>query len=303
MQNRKQNQAKVTTLTEFDRDKIYQVKQVRTDPLIQLKKYDGAFLGLGAGLDHNGRVSTGLTEDYTLPGPGSQAAKKVEGTRRGMERLLGLEEGTLKNTSAYWNTYQPRYDAYSKTLDLTDDLDLLEYLFLLGQSVVADGVENIDSSSKIEYVIYSEEQEAKERNEGRNALKQAYITSSNLDLETQISLLAVYGIIADSTSPSIIQDKIDEKIADNPQKFLDLLADSNLETKALLRKCLDKGILTAENGAIQHGEVPIGYDFENAANSVSKDSKLEKILRAKLSGDMDIFQEVLKETKTPAKKK
>jgi hypothetical protein len=285
---------KITTLEGFNRNVRVSFKQIYSDPLIKLKKYDEAYTLLGAGLDKNGFPSTGLTEDWSEPQIGNKIPKKNKGTRVQMETLLDLEAGTLKNTSKFWETFQIRVSSDALEWDLAVPQDLLKYLFALGQSIVCDGIKNIHNNSKVEFVLYSEDQEAEERVVGRKALKRAYNLAEELDIETKINILATYGILVDATNVNSIIDKIDEQIEADPEEFLLRANDGFLVTRSLVSKALDAAVLTMEDGAIYHGEVILGYDRQTAAENLAKNETLQKIIKAKMSGDMDILKAAFK---------
>ena len=285
---------KIQTLEGLNRNIKVNFKQIYSDPLIKMKKYSDAYTLLGAGLDRNGLPATGLTEDYVEPKIGNKIPKKIKGTRRALEVELDLEEGTLKNTSAYWPAFQIRVGSDPLEWDLTDPQDLLKYLFAMEQSIVCDGIKNIQGSSKYEYVVYSEDQEAEERITGRTALKKAYRLAEELDLETKMNILNVYGIIVDASNVNTIIDKLDECIESDPNMFLERANDGFLVTRSLVTKALDKAVLTMQDGAIYHGEVILGYDRQTAAENLAKNEVLQKVIKAKMSGDMDIIKQALK---------
>lgn len=284
---------KITTLEGFNRDVTVNFKQIHSDPLIKLKKYDEAYTLLGASLDKNGFPATGLTEDYKEPTAGSKMPHKVQGTRRALEIALDLAEGTLKNNSPYWHTFQIRIGSEALQWDLRDDMDLLKYLFALGQSIVCDGLKNIRQDSKVEYVIFSADQEAAGRVLGRKSLKKAYNLAEELDIETKINILATYGILVEASNVNSIIDKIDEQIEADPQEFLNRANDGFLVTRSLVSKALDAAVLTMEDGAIYHGEVILGYDRQSAAENLAKREVLQRIIKAKMSGDMAILKAAL----------
>jgi hypothetical protein len=285
---------KITTLEGLNRNVKVNLKMVYADPLIKMKKYVDAYTGIGPGLDKNGFPVTGLTEDYNEPSSKSGAIpKKIPGTREAMEKLIDVPAGTLKQTSSYWHNFFIRLGSDAIELDLRSPHDLLKYLFCLGQSNVADGLNKVEEHSGIEFVLYSEEQEAAERIKGRRSLKDAYNLAEKLDLETKMQILATYGIVVDATNPNSIIDKIDEKIEEDPDTFLKKAKDDYLVVKSLLTHALDKGILIMEDGAIKHGEVVVGHTRNLAAQAIASDKTLETILRAKLSGDMDLIKNAL----------
>jgi len=53
-------------------------------------------------------------------------------------------------------------------------------------------------------------------------------------------------------------------------------------------------VLTMEDGAIYHGEVILGYDRTSAAENLAKNETLQKIIKAKMSGDMDVLKAAFK---------
>ena len=283
----------IKTLKGLDRNIVINFKQIHVDRLIKLKKFSGSFTGVGPGLDRNGNPSTGLYEDFK--DPNSKGPALTTGTRKGMEALLELPEGTLKPTSPYWTKYYVRMDSDTIALDLTDDTDLLKYLFLRGQNIVANGLEEIQLNSNVEFVLYSEEQEAKTRVEERSALKRAYKLADQLDNETKAQILSVYGVNVDASKPNTIANAIDEKLEADPEKFLLLAEDDNLIYRSLFSKCLDKGIITAKDGSYFHNEVSLGFDRDSTVQIIIDRPQLAAVLKAKLSGDMDLIQAALKQ--------
>lgn len=283
----------ITTLEGFDRDVTVHLKQIHADPLIKMKKYDGCTTGVGASLDRNGYPVTGLTEDYKDASGGV-----VKGTRIAMEKLLDLPEGTLKQTSPYWNSYFVRVSSDAIPLDLRNNHELLQYLYCIGQSNVANGVKDMGKDSGVEFLIYSEEQEAAQRVAGRQSLKKAYILSDKLDLDSKCQILAVYGDIVDSTNANTINDKVEERLEQDPGKFLKIAGDSLLVIRSLLSNALDKGILTKEDGAFYHGDIVVGHTEDMAVEAIAKDKTLQTILQAKLSGDMELISKALSASKS-----
>ena len=282
----------ITSLDKVNRVQKVYLKQIYSDPLIKMKKYKDSFTILGPGLDKNGKPVTGLTEDRVEFKGNKQVT--VPGTRPIMEKMLDMVEGSLKHTSVYWVTFNLRIGAEPIELDLQDPLDLLKYLFAMAQSIVADGIKAIGTKSSYEFVMYSTEQEAASRVNSRKNLSKAYILADKLDMETKMNILAAYGIITDATSPNAIEDKIGEKIDEDPAKFLRIADDKELEAKSLVTKLLDKGVLTMKGGSVMHGEVSVGYDKDTAAKAISKDATLQAILKAKLSGDLELVAEIIK---------
>lgn len=282
----------VKTLKDFNRNRSVTLKIISADSLIRLKKYDGTNTGVGAGLDGNGHPVTGLTENRETIGP-KGGKIHIKGTREVMEDMLDLSPGTLKNTSVYWVNYNVRVGAEDVKLDLVNDYHLLDYLFLKAQSIVADGLKEIKTNSKAEFVIYSTEDEAEEKVKDRSDLKSAYVLSDQLDLETKMNLCAIYGHQVDASEPNTIENKIMEELEADPKKFLRMAEDESLLFHSLVSKALNVGILEMVDGGVNHGEIPLGHDRNSAGVTLSKDPKLTAIIKAKLSGDMELIKRAL----------
>ena len=282
----------IKTLKDFNRNRVITLKIIFSDPLIKLKKYSDTFTSLGAGIDKNGFPVTGLTEDLQVRDAKGKISV-IPGTRKAMESEMDLAEGTLKQSSAYWINYNIRIGSDELKLDLTNAHDLMKYLFATAQSNVANSLKEIELNSKAEFVLYSPEQEAEAKVKARSSLKKAYALAENLDLETKMNLLNVYGFIVDSTEINTIENKIDEQIEADPDKFLKIVGDDYLVYRSLITKALDKGILSIDNGAIYHGEIVVGYDKDAASKALAADDRLNAIIKAKLSGDMDLIKDAI----------
>lgn len=281
----------IKSLKEVDRTKKVSLKIIHTDPLIKLKKFAGAYTTISPGLDSNGNPATGLTEDFKT---GNAMTK---GTRKAMEELLQMPEGELKNTSTYWDTFGIRIDSEKIDFDLSDDTDLLKWLFVKAQSIVANGYKELESNAKAEFLLFSEEQEAAIKVKSRRTLKEAFRISDSLDEESRRTILDVYGVDTSASSISVIENKLDEKIEEDPDKFIEISKDNDLELRSLFAKLTSAGIITTKEGNYVHNEVPLGYDKETSIQALKKNNNLQIILKAKLSGDMDLIRESL--TNTP----
>ncbi|KKL91505.1 hypothetical protein LCGC14_1894040, partial [marine sediment metagenome] len=180
----------IKSLDNLDRVRVVKLKQIHADPLIKMKKYAEAYTNLGPAIDKHGFPVTGLTEDRIEIGKNGKKIP-VKGTRLQMEVMLDLTEGTLKQQSTYWLAYNIRIGSEPIEMDLQDPHDLLKYMFAHAQSIVADGFKAIKDDSAVEFVLYSEEQEAEQRVAERRTLREAYVLADKLDPETKVNILSV----------------------------------------------------------------------------------------------------------------
>lgn len=278
----------------INRNREVKIKLIKADPLTKIKKYEDSYDKLKPGLNSSGLPDTGLTDTgWKTNKRGNQ--EEVEGSRQILEKELGLNPGALGPRSEFWDSFSIDIGAEDLVLNLNDPTHLLNYIVAMRQSIVAKGLKEIGQNSKAEYVLYSSEEEAATRVSARRLLKKAYMLADKLDIATKVDILNVYGIIVSASDINTIEDKIDEKIEEDPSTFLAIVDDDFLKFKALVTKCLDKGILHIENGSVYHKDMLIGFDNKAAASSIAKNNKLEAILKAKLTGDMDLITAALKD--------
>lgn len=282
------------TLKGFNRNRKVTFNKIHADPLIRMKQYSNTHVNIYAASSKNGKPATGLTEDITgLRDEKSKVLPNILGTRKVLEYELGLQDGELLPQSKFWETYLVKYSGAPETLNLADPDDLLKYLFLLAQPHVSPTLAEVKNDSIYEFVISSDEQEASVKVAKKNHLKKAYVVSDSLDMETRIQLLTAYGHSVDSTQPNTIITALDEEIEADPKGFLELVEDDFLVYRALVRKCLTAGILTKADGGIKHSDFLVGIDYKTTAEAIAGNEKLEAVLKAKLSGSMDLIRETL----------
>jgi len=128
---------------------LVKVRKIKADPWANVRKYSGCSTKISIGLDSvTGEPKTGLTK--------AQEEK--------WEDALGYTKGTLSKNSDFWKEF---FIPIELELKLDDELPLHAfYLHVLNQKkIVAKSIEAIKTNPHAEFVIFSEELEAKEEND------------------------------------------------------------------------------------------------------------------------------------------
>lgn len=248
---------------------IYNLKTLRTDKWLAVRKFDQCFTNLGVAVGKHGKPETGLTK---------QDETELEG-------LLNLNKGELAKESEFWTSYEIRIGLGELTFDEEVPEEKLQLLTLRAMPEVADGYDEAKSNARAEYLLYSKEQEAVASNKKHQVKKQAYKELEKLGLEDMTELLMSYGISMPFASPDVIETKVFDLMESNPAKFISIIKDPLRDAKKFVRTCLSRGLLEDIEGAIFHNEDVVGVDITSCAIALfnGKYKQLKAVLEAELN--------------------
>ena len=275
------------TLEEI-KGKTFYLRSINPNTWSKIRRFQFTSEDLAPELDSHGLPVTGLTEDQTITNK-SKNKEILKGSRALLEKELGMEEGELKKGtiqkhSLFWSNFSIKMD--NAEMELSGDLpqDQLNILFLSAQSYVAVGVKN--RKSKSEYLLYTKEDAAIDSNKKKKVKREAYKVFDSLSIEEKVDILEMLGIKAKTLSVDIVEDKLSDVMEDSTAKFLAIANDPKRKQKTYVRKCLDLGFLTMEDGAVMYGETVLGYDVNSAADNLFSDTnaKTREALKIQISG-------------------
>lgn len=264
-------------MTTLERVK-YRVSSANTSTWSGITMFSGAKYTLGVVADDNGIPITGLTEDSVKMVKGEKVI--VEGTRRMLEKELGMEENYLRKGNIYqrnpfWDSFNIPIRVGGLELNGEDPSDYLKILVLAAHPAVALGQENVKSLT--EFVIYSPAKAAKVSNEGRKVRRKAATALYNAALDARKDLMFIYGVNPKSMTEDEIDIFLDDQIYIDPDKFYALVTDENADKKAFILRCVAKHKLVNSNGMIKRGENILGNTIPEAVSALFSE-KNEKFL-------------------------
>lgn len=272
----------ITDIKEIE-NKIYTLRKVNPNTWSNIRAYNFTNEHIGPSVSEVGLPVTGLTED-TQTSNSKNGNDLVLGTRSLLEKELGLEPGTLKPRSNYWDLYSVLIGAGDEKLDTRIPEHKLKVLFLAAQPQVAFGAKNVKAKS--EYVLYTEVDEAVANNNARKTKRQAYELFGKLTLQDRKEILGMVGINANSLTEEIIENKLNDILEEYPQRFMLLANDPTRKQQAFIRDCLMKNIITIDGGTVMYNEVMLGVDVKDAAIKVFSEGEtvLRESLKKQLNG-------------------
>ena len=215
-----------------------------------------------------GVLNTGLTEE----------------DERRLENKMNMSPGTLSRYNKdYWTMFKVDVPKEGTILDLAFPEDELKYMVLKAHQRVANSEMERFDSPFAEYVMTSEEQEAKVVNKKSKLKRKAYKVFSNMSTTEMKDVLKVMGKRAgDDASVDFVESQLDKIVTDNPQEFITTVEDPTFAMRAFIDDCIASRVLV-KNGTkyqLPGGDV-VGYTLEQTIEYLNNPDNQEVYLDLK----------------------
>ena len=218
-----------------------------------------------------------------------------------LEDIMGLPKNAMsiyKKVDNFWDDTNEagiskvtlrKQDNY---LNLANVEDYIRYKILIAnKDYIAPSLEALETHPKATYqfVILTEESETKSARKGMTILMQCYTAYGKIEDDVdalRIIIETLTGItVHKNTKKEFLQTKINELIQSNSKMFLKIATDPLLQTKVLIRKCIESGLIAHRGNKyyIREGNVPMCEDGEPTLNVAAQWINLPKNQEIKLS--------------------
>ena len=220
-----------------------------------------------------GVLNTGLTEE----------------DEKRLENKMNMSPGTLSRYNKdYWTMFKVDVPKEGTILDLAFPEDELKYMVLKAHQRVANSEMERFDSPFAEYVMTSQEQEAKVVNKKSKLKRKAYKVFSNMSTTEMRDVLKVMGKRAgDDSSVDFVESQLDKIVTDDPQNFLNTVEDPTFEMRAFIDDCIASRVLVKNGTKYQlPGGDTVGYTLEQTIEYLKNPDYQEVYLD--LKGKMSI---------------
>lgn len=218
-----------------------------------------------------------------------------------LEDIMGLPKNAMsiyKKVDNFWDDTNEagiskvtlrKQDNY---LNLANVEDYIRYKILIAnKDYIAPSLEALETHPKATYqfVILTEESETKSARKGTTILMQCYTAYGKIEDDVdalRIIIETLTGVtIHKNTKKEFLQTKINELIQSNSKMFLKIATDPLLQTKVLIRKCIESGLIAHRGNQyyIREGNIPMCEDGEPTLNVAAQWINLPKNQEIKLS--------------------
>ena len=160
-------------------------------------------------------------------------------------------------------------------------LDYIKYKFILAHPHVADDEELLTGNKKVKYYISDGRKELADATASltvrKDAFKEFIKLTANEDRMNMV--LHVYGYNPAKLTSDEKELQLEELQEDNPEYFIDICTDKNLEITSLINQALSLEALRRVGNSILDGDITLGDSMEEAVLFL-KDKKNSNVLTA-----------------------
>lgn len=204
------------------------------------------------------------------------------------EEELGLEEGTLKKSSRYWDNFKIKVPSEGITLDLSDAMSYLKYKLLTADKMVANSNADLKANPYCEYIMIRESEKAENESSERRIKIQSYGILDRLTAQDyQDIYLIKNGASAEDVDLSIVKNDVEKYAENSPKQFVSLFTDKDFSDKVTITKFIQKKIITKTgrglNSPLYFNDVFLGNNVEECMNFLKQsenNSIFVEIMRA-----------------------
>lgn len=177
-----------------------------------------------------------------------------------LEEHLGMERGAMsvyRKTDNFWSDANPmgigkvRLRKQDNYLDLSIAEDYIRYKILLAnKDFICPSQKEYEDRPKATYqfVIVSEKDNVSTAKRSMNITMECYKEFGKIEDDVDMLMCVVELLdgrsVSDNTSKDFLHTRVDSFIQSNPKQFLKVVQDETLPTKNLIRRSINKGLIT-----------------------------------------------------------
>jgi hypothetical protein len=218
-----------------------------------------------------------------------------------LEEVMGLEYNALsiyKKIDNFWDNLTVRLSKSDNYLNLANPDDYIKYKILLAnKNHVAPSLQDLQDRPKATYqfVIIREGEETKNAKKEMSSTMQSYMKFGEIQDDADKLRVIIETIdgrpLAKTTKIEFLQEKVNKLIQADPRLFLRVTEDPHLDTKVLIKKAIEAGLISNRGGMLylKSDGTPLCGDNEEPTLSVAakflgspKKQELKFSLEAKL---------------------
>lgn len=230
-----------------------------------------------------GGLIEGAARWFTVPtlSSGNYVNVLTNAEKTFLEDILGLEDNALsiyKKKDNFWDDFTVRLTKEDSYLNLSDPDDYIKYKVLLAnKDYIAPSIEYMEEHPKATYqfVLIGEGDSAKSVKKKTNTNMQAYMLFGKIQDEANKLRVIIETIeskpTAKNTKIDFLQEKIGRLIQADAKLFLKVASDPMLDTKVLIKQCIEAGIISNRGGLLYMREngMPLCGDNQDPTISVA----------------------------------
>lgn len=243
-----------------------------------------------------GGMAENATRTFVVPmlSSGRYVNVLTDNEKEFLEQTMGLPTNALsiyKKVDNFWDDANElgiskvTLKKQDNFLNLANVEDYIKYKILLAnKDFIAPSLEVLESNPKAtyQYVILTEDSETQSAKKGMTIIMQCYTAYGKIEDDVdalRVIIETLTGVtVHKNTKKEFLQTKINELIQSNSKMFLKIATDPMLQTKVLIKKCIEAGLIAHRGNQyyIKDGNVPMCEQGEPTLNVAAQWINLPK---------------------------
>lgn len=206
-----------------------------------------------------------------------------------LEEIMGLEYNALSiynKVDNFWDNFHVRLTKQDNIFNLKDPDDYIKYKVLLAnKDIIAPSLQELEDHPKATYqfVIIRENEESTASKKKLTATMKAYMEFGKIQDNADMLKMIIETIdgrpVSKNSKIEFLQDKVGKIIQADAKLFLKISMDPLLETKILIKKSVEEGLISNRGGMFYlraDGTPLCGNNEEPTLNTAAKYLNLPK---------------------------
>lgn len=206
-----------------------------------------------------------------------------------LEEIMGLEYNALSiynKVDNFWDNFHVRLTKQDNIFNLKDPDDYIKYKVLLAnKDIIAPSLQELEDHPKATYqfVVIRENEESTASKKKLTATMKAYMEFGKIQDNTDMLKMIIETIdgrpVSKNSKIEFLQDKVGKIIQADAKLFLKISMDPLLETKILIKKSVEEGLISNRGGMFylrSDGTPLCGNNEEPTLNTAAKYLNLPK---------------------------
>lgn len=206
-----------------------------------------------------------------------------------LEEIMGLEYNALSiynKVDNFWDNFHVRLTKQDNIFNLKDPDDYIKYKVLLAnKDIIAPSLQELEDHPKATYqfVVIRENEESTASKKKLTATMKAYMEFGKIQDNADMLKMIIETIdgrpVSKNSKIEFLQDKVGKIIQADAKLFLKISMDPLLETKILIKKSVEEGLISNRGGMFYlraDGTPLCGNNEEPTLNTAAKYLNLPK---------------------------
>lgn len=201
--------------------------------------------------------------------------------RKKFENALGLPEGELLTTSAYYKELNVVMKGDTMILDSDNPMDELTLKIFEHDNLVVTSEKDKFSKPNAIYMLVKGEEVSKNKVSRRAIKAEAYSIFTKMSIEDMKNALLIYGKNPKTLNEIKIKELIGDEVEDRPERFLTVVNDKDFAIKVFVNDLIQENVIIKSGSVFMFDSEPIAHSTVDMVNFIKDKKNSQMVLTYK----------------------